>query len=163
MEPPNEVQPSRLYHHASRPGEARHLRPSAQRRENRPPRFRQSRAPRVLESSRRGMRCPLSLGERARVRGNETPPTKTAGRILPAQLDRFSESGLATTSSAKLVDGRRARGRKRIGVSSVASPSPRPLPWGEGEPYATLAPIQSGWTRRGAGCGVPSPWGRGQG
>src|SRR6266849_7568180 len=34
----------------------------------------------------------LSLRERARVRGNETPPTKTAGRILPAQLDPFPES-----------------------------------------------------------------------
>jgi len=35
----------------------------------------------------------LSLRERARVRGNETPPTKTAGRILPAQLDRLPEPG----------------------------------------------------------------------
>src|SRR6266852_8645152 len=38
------------------------------------------------------MRCSLSLRERARVRGNETPPTKTAGRILPTQIDRFPES-----------------------------------------------------------------------
>src|SRR5438445_11445279 len=34
----------------------------------------------------------LSLGERARVRGKETPPTKTAGRILQAQLDRLPDS-----------------------------------------------------------------------
>src|SRR5467141_2143959 len=55
---------------------------------------------------------------------------KTAGRILQAQLDRLPELEWAITSSAELVDGRRARGRKRIGVSSVPSPSPRPLPWG---------------------------------
>src|SRR6267378_7708 len=73
---------------------------------------------------------PLSLRESAEVRGNETPPTKTAGRILPAQLDWLRESKLAFTSGAEPVDGRRARGRKRIGVSSVPSPSPRPLPWG---------------------------------
>src|SRR5258708_4872374 len=111
MEPPNEVQPSRLYHHASRPGRAAHFRPSAQRTENCPPRFRQSRAPRVLESSRRGMRCPLSLGERAWVRGNETPPTKTAGRILPAQLDRLPESEFATTSIAEPAAGGSGRPR----------------------------------------------------
>src|SRR5947209_7478704 len=35
--------------------------------------------PERLDSSQRGMRCPLSLRERARVRGNETQPTKTAG------------------------------------------------------------------------------------
>jgi hypothetical protein len=34
----------------------------------------------------------LSLRERARVRGNETPPTKTAGPILQAQLDRLPQS-----------------------------------------------------------------------
>src|SRR6266852_1967225 len=48
-------------------------------------------SPERLGSSPRGMRCPLSLRERARVRGNETPPTKTAGRILQAQLDRLPE------------------------------------------------------------------------
>ena len=48
---------------------------------------------------------PLSLRERARVRGNETQPTKTAGRILPAQLDRLPQSELAFTSGAKSVDG----------------------------------------------------------
>src|SRR5438445_13132876 len=37
------------------------------------------------------MRCSLSPGERVRVRGNETPPTKTAGRTSPAQLDRLTE------------------------------------------------------------------------
>jgi hypothetical protein len=34
----------------------------------------------------------LSLRERDRVRGNETPPTKTAGPILQAQLDRLPQS-----------------------------------------------------------------------
>jgi len=86
--------------------------------------------PERLDPSQRGMRCSLSLGERARVRGNETQPTETAGRSLQAQLDRLPESEFAITSSAEPVDGRRARGRKRIGVSSVSSPSPRPLPWG---------------------------------
>jgi len=33
----------------------------------------------------------LSLRERARVRGNQTLPTKTAGQILQAQLDRLPE------------------------------------------------------------------------
>ncbi len=99
----------------------------------------------------------LSWG-RAGVRGNETPPTKTAGRILQSQLDRLPESGLAITSSEKPIDGRRTRGRKRIGVSSVASPSPRPLPaggsWfplpirlGEGE-----QPQFDRWRRRAAMC-----------
>ena len=37
----------------------------------------------------------LSLGERARVRGNETPPTKTPGRTLQAQLHRFPDSELS--------------------------------------------------------------------
>src|SRR5260370_10684592 len=79
------------------------------------------------------MRCSLSLREivaarSARVRGNETQPTETAGRISQAQLERLAESELATTSSEKPVDGRRARGRKRSGVSIVPSPSPRPLP-----------------------------------
>src|SRR6266849_4324283 len=70
------------------------------------------------------------------------------------------ESGLAITSSAAPVDGGGAHGRKRIGVSSVASPSPRPSPLGEGESLAALSPIQSASSRRGAGCGVPSPSGR---
>src|SRR6266700_6153816 len=40
--------------------------------------------PERLDSPQRGMRCSLSL--RVRVRGNETQPAKTAGRILQAQL-----------------------------------------------------------------------------
>src|SRR5713226_3233716 len=84
----------------------------------------------------------LALRERARVRGNETPPTKTAGRILQAQRELLRKSELATTSSEKPVVGRRARGRKRIGVSSVPSPSPRPLPWGEGESPAAAWRIE---------------------
>jgi len=98
--------------------------------ENRPPRFAN---PERLDSSQRGMRDSLSQRERARVRGNETQPTKTAGRILPAQRERLSESELATTSSEKPVDRGSASGRKRIGVSSVASPSPQPSPFGERE------------------------------
>jgi hypothetical protein len=98
--------------------------------------------PQRLDSSQRGMRRSLSLRERARVRGNQTQPTKTAGRILPAQPDRLPDSELTTTSSARPVDGGSARGRKRIGVSSVASPSPRPLPWGEGESHAAAWRIE---------------------
>ena len=64
------------------------------------------------------------------MRGNETQPTKMAGRILLAQFERLPDSELIITSSAKPVDVGSARGRKRIGVSSVPSPSPRPLPWG---------------------------------
>src|SRR5260370_22127832 len=57
--------------------------------------------------------CSLSLRERARVRGNETQPTETAGRILQAQLDRFPESELAIPSSVEPVDGGSAPIRKR--------------------------------------------------
>src|SRR5712692_5746112 len=60
--------------------------------------------PKRLDSSQRGTRCSLSLRERARVRGNETQPTETAGGILQAQLDRLRESKLAITSSAEPVD-----------------------------------------------------------
>src|SRR2546426_858174 len=54
-------------------------------RENRPPRFRHSRAPR--DSSQRGVRCSLSLRERARVRGNETQPSQD-GRTNVASSTR---------------------------------------------------------------------------
>jgi hypothetical protein len=47
--------------------------------------------PERLGSSPRGMRRPLSLRERVRVRGNQMPPTKTAGRILQAQPDWLPE------------------------------------------------------------------------
>src|SRR6266568_5259734 len=101
MEPPNEVQTSRLYNHASRPARATHPRLSAQRRGKI---ARHAFAnPERLESSQRGMRRSLSLRERVRVRGNETQPTETAGRILQAQPNRLPESDLATTSSAEPV------------------------------------------------------------
>src|SRR5229473_208506 len=44
-----------------------------------------------LDWLQRGTRCSLSLRERARMRGNQTLPTKTAGQILQAQLDRLPE------------------------------------------------------------------------
>ena len=62
------------------------------------------------------------------MRGKETPPTKTDERVFQAQLDQLPESGLAITSSAAPVEGGGTHGRKRIGFSSVASPSPRPSP-----------------------------------
>src|SRR5229473_1663063 len=88
--------------------------------------------PERLDLSPRGMRYSLSLRERVRVRGNGTQPTETARRLLQAQIDWLAESGLAIISSPEPVDGRRARGRKRTGVSSVASPSPQPSPLGRG-------------------------------
>src|SRR6266705_3111562 len=42
--------------------------------------------PERLDSLQRGTRCPLSLRERARVRGNETKPTETAGRMVTLNL-----------------------------------------------------------------------------
>src|SRR5207245_778381 len=60
--------------------------------------------PERLDSSQRGMRHPLSLRERARVRGKETPPSKSAGTILPAQLDQLPESNLAITSRSRPVE-----------------------------------------------------------
>src|SRR5713101_8719230 len=55
----------------------------------------------------------LSLRERARVRGNETPPTKTAGRILPTQIGRFPE--LVDCATQKQISRRALR---TTGVSS---------------------------------------------
>ncbi len=75
--------------------------------------------PERLDSSQRGMRCSLSLRERVRVRGNETQPTKTAGPILQAQLDRLPESELAIASGAEPVDGGSAR--PRPGVAPAVS------------------------------------------
>src|SRR5713226_3844108 len=119
--------------------------------------------PERLDLSPRGMRYSLSLRERVRVRGNGTPPTETPRRLLQAQIDWLAEAGLAIISSPEPVDGRRARGRKRTGVSSMPSPSPRPLPWGEGAWLDALPPIQSASTCRRAGCAIPSPGGRGPG
>src|SRR6266849_3038802 len=109
------------------------------------------------------MRRSLSQRERARVRGNETEPTKTAGRILPAQRERVSESELATTSSEKPVDGRRTRGRQRSGVPSVPTPSPRPLPRGEGEWPAALRQSRAPRLVAARDAAFPLPAGEGQG
>ncbi len=76
--------------------------------------------PERLDSLQRGMRCSLSLRERARVRGNETLPIKTAGRILRAQLDRRPESKLAVTLSPKPVDSGSAQ-RQGEGPFRVSS------------------------------------------
>ena len=91
--------------------------------------------PERLDSPQRGMRCSLPEGEGG-VRGNETPPTKTAGRILQAQLDRFPEPMDCATQ--KQISRRALR---TTGVSRQAHwsferylpPHPSPLPWGEGE------------------------------
>jgi len=81
------------------------------------------------------------------VRGNETQPTRTAGRILHAQLDRLPDSELTITSSAKPVDGGSANGRKgprsRLPLSgdeSLLGPLPTRSSRGEdGELDAALA------------------------
>src|SRR5712692_4570051 len=72
-------------------------------------------------------------------------------------------------SRAEAVDGRKGRGRKPIGVSSVPSPSPRPLPWGEGESSAEPVDGRKGRGRKRMGVSrVPSPsprplpWGEGE-
>ncbi len=85
--------------------------------------------PERLDPSQRGMRCSLSLRERARVRGNETQPTQTAGRILQAQLDRLPDS--VTRATQKQISRRALR---TIGVSRQAHWCfERSFPWGEGE------------------------------
>ena len=99
--------------------------------------------PERLDSPQRGMRCSLSQRERARVRGNETPPTKTAGRILQAQLDRFPEPMDCATQ--KQISRRALR---TTGVSRQVHWSfercfpltPALFPWGEGEDEAPPAP-----------------------
>ena len=88
-----------------------------------------------LDSSQRRMRCSLSLRERARVRGKETQPTKTPGRILQAQPDRLPQSvGRATQKQIS------RRALRTTGVSRQAHrcfercfPLTPALPWGEGE------------------------------
>ncbi len=87
--------------------------------------------PERLDSSQRGMRCSLSLRERARVRGNETKPTETAGRISPAQLDRLAESRSAISSSAEPVEGRRRDPVDQI-HAQCSDATPLPFPRGEG-------------------------------
>src|SRR5260370_26984015 len=86
-----------------------------------------------------------------------------AGRILQAQRERLPVSELTTTSSEKPVDARRARGRQRSGVPSVPSPSPRPLPWGEGESPAALRQARAPRLVATRDVAFPLPAGEGQG
>src|SRR6266568_5475407 len=78
-------------------------------RENRPPRFRQSRASRLVAA--RDVLSPLPAGE-GQGEGNETPPTKTGGRVLQAQPDRRPEPEFAMKASVRAADGGDARSRK---------------------------------------------------
>src|SRR2546425_7476003 len=71
--------------------------------------------PERLDPSQRGMRCSLSLGERVRVRGNETQPSETVGRSLQAQLDRLPDC--VTRATQKQISQRALR---TIGVSRQA-------------------------------------------
>src|SRR6266446_4936280 len=88
------------------------------------------------------MRCSLSLRERARVRGNETPPTETAGRILPDQLDRFPET--LDRATQKEISRRALRttgvSRQMHWCFERCFPLTPTLPWGEGEDEAPPAP-----------------------
>jgi hypothetical protein len=92
-----------------------------------------------LESSRRGMRCSLSQREivaarSARVRGNETQPTKAAGRILQAQLDRLP-AGAASLIYAvphRTNDGQDARRTGRL--EACPSAPEKALGWSGGSP-----------------------------
>ena len=124
---------------------------------NRPPRFRQSRASRLVAAREQ---CSLSLRERARVRGNETQPSKTAGRILQAQLDRLHERAWISHQAQSLSMAEARAVASAWVFRALLPPHPGPLPWGEGESSAALSPIQSASTRCSAGCGVPSPRGR---
>ncbi len=94
-------------------------------RENRQPRFRQSRAPRLLAA--RDAVFPLPAGE-GQGEGNETPPTKTLGRILQAQLDQLPESKLAITSNPMPVDcgSAQSQGSPIPGCRTVEANSPSP-------------------------------------
>ena len=99
--------------------------------------------PERLESSQRGMRRSLSLRERVRVRGNETPPTKLAGRILRAQLDRLPEPVTCATQEQVSRHARRTTGVNReaeLVFRALRPPHPGPLPLsgGEGECFADL-------------------------
>src|SRR6266851_4605622 len=94
---------------------------SRRERENLPPRLRQSRAPGLVEA--RDAVFPLPAGE-GQGEGNETPPTKTAGRILHAQPDRFLEPATSGGFMRRVWLSSSAV-RKRIGLS-------RPSPAGEG-------------------------------
>ncbi len=66
----------------------------------------------------------------------------------------------AGVPAAKRLDAARfqlSTARKRAGLRSVSSPSPRPSPLGRGRIPAALLPIRSASTRSSAECGVPSP------
>ncbi len=81
---------------------------------------------------------------------------RQAARILQAQLDRLVESKLADMSRAKPLDSESARGRKRIGPSIVASPSPRPSPPGRGRIVrrAFANPERLDFSQRGMRCSL---------
>src|SRR6266853_1808500 len=96
-------------------------------------------------------------GEGERDAANPNGRTNSASSARPAPLPK-----VVITSSAEPVDGGSARGRKRM-VFRVWLPPHPALSLGEGESPAALSPIQRLSTRRSAGCGVPSPCGRGQG
>ncbi len=78
----------------------------------------------------------LSLRERVRVRGNETPPTKSAGRFLQAQLDRLPEPVACATQKQISRHARRTTGVNReaeLVFRALFPPHPGPLPLGGGE------------------------------
>src|SRR6266851_3164376 len=76
----------------------------------------------------RRVRLPL-LGERAGVRGNETPPTKTAGGTLQALLDRFPESADCATKKTNVPTRLKNDRRKQASALVVrASLTPHPSP-----------------------------------
>src|SRR6266567_2508673 len=66
-------------------------------------------SPERLDSLQRVIRSSLSLRERARVRGNETPPTKTVGRIFLGKRSR-SRPTVNPTKSNQITQAEKKSG-----------------------------------------------------
>ena len=61
------------------------------------------------------------------------------------------------TNPPRLSNNQRRKQSSALVFLALLPPHPGPLPEGEGESSAALAPSQCAWTPRGAGCAVPAP------
>jgi hypothetical protein len=124
------VQPSRLSNHAGRPGSAltpvlRAATVSLGERENRPPRFRQSRAPRLVAAWDAAFPLPLGegQGEGERDAANQNGRTNSASSARP-----FPRANRLCYPKTNFPPRFKNYWRKQASALVF-----RALPWGEGE------------------------------